>query len=221
MKRPPVRDAKGRLTTPRTAEERGAFRDLYATQKRNGTAPHQARQERIDLARTQAETRVRERQSRVRSELDQQPAEAPAPVSAGRAVDVLLPRVFVVVDPVQASAPERPAPMRSGPAVDALSPRIVVVDQLQASAPEQPAPTRPAPAPSPRTVFRNNIPSRPDTPKRPTRARPPESPQPPPPPEPSITGPVVVRQPNAPVGGGTRPRPTTTPQPRPKRPKPR
>ena len=58
MKPKPVRDALGRVTAPRTDEERASFRQLIAAQQQDGTPRAQARRERVALSRTQAEARV-------------------------------------------------------------------------------------------------------------------------------------------------------------------
>ena len=84
MKPKPVRDALGRVTAPRTDEERASFRQLLAAQQQDGTPPAQARRERVALSRNQAEARVQAQRDRVSRELQTltltaPPTEAPPP----------------------------------------------------------------------------------------------------------------------------------------------
>ena len=87
MKPKPVRDALGRVTAPRTDEERASFRQLIAAQQQDGTPRAQARRERVALSRTQAEARVQAQRDRVSRELQTltaPPTEAPTRVNPPR-----------------------------------------------------------------------------------------------------------------------------------------
>ena len=83
----PVRDPLGRVTAPRTDEERASFRQLIAAQQQDGTPRAQARRERVALSRTQAEARVQAQRDRVSRELQTltaPPTEAPTRVNPPR-----------------------------------------------------------------------------------------------------------------------------------------
>ena len=203
MKPKPVRDALGRVTEPRTDEERAAFNQLLEAHRQDETAPAQARRDRVALSRTQAQARLEDKQRRVSRTLRtaaELPAAAPARVQHRRPVDVLSPKHFVVV-PGSSRAPDPPAPVRQPPARPVLSPRIFVVPG-SSRAPDPPAPVRAAPARTPAIAIRAAAPTAP-----PQRLEPP---RPQPPPRPKAKAPAT-RGKDRPVGGAQAPsKPSTT-----------
>ena len=117
MKPKPGARSLGRVTAPRTDEERASFRQLRAAHQQDGTPPAQARHDRVALARTQAEARIQAQRDRVSRELrtlTAPPTEAPARVNPPPYV-VLPPRKIIVVRD-QSTAPDPPTPVRAAPA---------------------------------------------------------------------------------------------------------
>ena len=193
MKPRPVRDPLGRVTAPRTDEERQTFRQLIAAQQLDGTPPTQARRDRVALSRTQAEARVQAQRKlvgRALRTLTAPPAEAPAPLPP-RPDDLDLrssSTSVVVVVRDSSRAPDPPTPVVAAPARTAT-----VVVRERSTAPDPPKPVGLAPA---RTLaaftVRADTPTPPPAPPRPIDEPPPRPPAPPQP----------IERP--------RPRPTTT-----------
>ena len=174
MKPRPVRDALGRVTAPRTDEERSAFNELNAAHRQDGTPPAEARHDRVALARTQAEARVqakRDRVSRALRTATRPPTQAPARVNPRPPVDVLPPRtIFVVRD--SSRTPDPPMPVRAAPDREALTARTFVVRE-QSTAPDPPTPVRAPPDRTPSAIaVRADSPTPPPAPSRPIEGRP-------------------------------------------------
>ena len=174
MKPRPVRDPLGRVTAPRSDEERAAFRETYRAHQQDGTPPAEARRDRVALARTQAEARVqakRDRVSRALRTATRPPTQAPARVNPRPPVDVLPPRTLFVVRE-QSRTPDPPMPVRAPPDREALTARTFVVRE-QSTAPDPPTPVRAPPDRTPSAIaVRADSPTPPPAPSRPIEGRP-------------------------------------------------